>query len=88
MTALTGYTTMMVMMVVVVVATAAVVMMMVVVIVMIMIMIMIMMLLFALCGWSHYAGTLTVWCLIVVGLCCMSFRETILVAVHFSQEEP
>jgi len=84
MTALTGYTTMMVMMVVVVVATAAVVMMMVVVIVMIMIM----MLLFALCGWSHYAGTLTVWCLIVVGLCCMSFRETILVAVHFSQEEP
>ena len=86
MTALTGYTTMMVMMVVVVVATAAVVMMMVVVIVMIMIMIM--MLLFALCGWSHYAGTLTVWCLIVVGLCCMSFRETILVAVHFSQEEP
>jgi len=88
MTALTGYTTMMVMMVVVVVvvATAAVVMMMVVVIVMIMIMIM--MLLFALCGWSHYAGTLTVWCVIVVGLCCMSFRETILVAVHFSQEEP
>jgi len=86
MTALTGYTTMMVMMVVVVVATAAVVMMMVVVIVMIMIMIM--MLLFALCGWSHYTGTLTVWCLIVVGLCCMSFRETILVAVHFSQEEP
>jgi len=84
MTALTGYTTMMVMMVVVVVATAAVVMMMVVVIVMIMIM----MLLFALCGWSHYAGTLTVWCVIVVGLCCMSFRETILVAVHFSQEEP
>ena len=77
---------MMVMMVVVVVATAAVVMMMVVVIVMIMIMIM--MLLFALCGWSHYAGTLTVWCVIVVGLCCMSFRETILVAVHFSQEEP
>ena len=75
---------MMVMMVVVVVATAAVVMMMVVVIVMIMIM----MLLFALCGWSHYAGTLTVWCVIVVGLCCMSFRETILVAVHFSQEEP
>jgi len=53
-----------------------------------MIMIMIMMLLFALCGWSHYAGTLTVWCVIVVGLCCMSFRETILVAVHFSQEEP
>jgi len=84
MTALTGYTTMMVMMVVMVVATAAVVMMMVVVIVMIMIM----MLLFALCGWSHYAGTLTVWCVIVVGLCCMSFRETILVAVHFSQEEP